>query len=117
MCTPTTGERWWTDGGLVTTAAGLARIGNALYAGRLLPRSFERQMLPPHPGGWGFGTFDWHTLGVKWIGYDGEYGGYETENWTDPKRGLTVVVFTNLDGDRVVAPRIWRVVAGAALRR
>lgn len=104
----------WTDGGLATTAAGLARIGNALYAGRLMPRRAVRQMLPPHPGGWGFGTFGWPVGGTRWIGHDGDYGGYETENWTDRRRGVTVVVFTNLDGDRPAAVPVWRAVAAAS---
>jgi D-alanyl-D-alanine carboxypeptidase len=103
----------WTDGGLATTAADLARIGNALYLGRLLPRSVVASMLPPHPGGWGLGTFDLRALGARWVGHDGAYGGYQTENWTDRDRRVTVVAFANRAGPRTVAAPIWRQVARA----
>ena len=113
---PMTTDYWgetWTDGGLATTAADLARIGNAVYAGRLLSSRTVAEMLPPRPGGWGLGTFDMRALGRRWFGHDGLYGGFQTENWTDRRRGVTVVAFANRAGGRTVSPRIWRAVAAA----
>ena len=101
----------WTDGGLATTAAGLARIGNGLYSGGLLSPASVEAMLPPRPGGWGLGSFDKRALDTTWIGHDGSYGGYQTENWTDRGRGLTIAVATNAAGAGSVAPRLWRDVA------
>ena len=103
----------WTDGGLATTSAGLAQIGNGVYAGDLLTPASVAQMLPEKPGGWGLGTFDKRALGRRWIGHDGSYGGYQTENWTDRAAGVTVVVATNGAGMGVLSPRIWRAVAAA----
>jgi D-alanyl-D-alanine carboxypeptidase len=105
----------WTDGGLATTSAGLAQIGNGVYAGDLLSPASVAQMLPDKPGGWGLGTFDKRALGRTWIGHDGSYGGYQTENWTDRASGVTVVVMTNGAGMGVLSPRIWRAVAAAAV--
>jgi D-alanyl-D-alanine carboxypeptidase len=103
----------WTDGGLATTASGLARFGNGLYAGHLLSPASVRAMLPPRPHGWGLGTFDKRALGHTWIGHDGWYGGFQTENWTDRSSGVTVDVFTNRSGAKAVAARIWKRVAAA----
>jgi D-alanyl-D-alanine carboxypeptidase len=99
----------WTDGGLATSAAGLAEIGNGVYAGDLLSARSVRAMLPPKRGGWGLGTFDRQACGRRWIGHDGSYGGYQTENWTDRRRRLTVVGA----GMGSVAPKVWRAVARA----
>jgi D-alanyl-D-alanine carboxypeptidase len=103
----------WTDGGLATTPSDLARIGNALYAGDLLSAASVKAMLPPRPHGWGLGTFDRFALGTRWIGHDGWYGGFQTENWTDRKRGVTIDVFTNRAGQRTVAAPLWHTVAAA----
>lgn len=107
----------WTDGGLATTPSDLARFGNALYAGPLLPPSWVAKMLP-HAGtnGWGLGTFGKRAVGTRWFGHDGWYGGFQTENWTDPSRGLTIDVFTNRAGGKAVAAPLWRDVAAAYLR-
>lgn len=113
---PVPTEYWgevWTDGGLATTSSELALIGNALYAGNLLAPASVRAMLPPRPHGWGFGTFDKYAVGARWVGHDGSYGGFQTENWTDRARGVTVDVFANGAGPRTYAARIWRQVATA----
>jgi D-alanyl-D-alanine carboxypeptidase len=112
-------EYWgevWTDGGLATTASDLARFGNALYSGGLLSPASVRAMLPAKPHGWGLGTFDKYALGTRWVGHDGWYGGFQSENWTDRKHGVTIDVFTNRAGQRTVAAPIWKAVA-AAYRR
>jgi D-alanyl-D-alanine carboxypeptidase len=106
----------WTDGGLATTASGLARIGNALYAGDLLSPASVRAMLPPGPHGWGLGTFYKHAVGRTWLGHDGSYGGFQTENWTERRSGVTIDVFTNGAGGRYYSGPIWRRVAAAYLR-
>ncbi len=103
----------WTDGGLAATAADLAEFGNALYAGDLLEPATVEQMLPPKPGGWGLGTFDGRGQGSTWVGHDGSYGGYQTENWTDRERGVTVVVMTNGAGIGSLAPQLRRAIAAA----
>lgn len=103
----------WTDGGLAIGSAGLARIGNAVYVGDLLAPGSVEEMLPPRTGGWGLGTFDKRALSRTWIGHDGSYGGYQSENWTDPDRDITVVAMTNAAGAGAVSPRIWRAVAAA----
>ena len=48
--------------------------------------------------------------------HDGWYGGFQTENWTDRKRGLTIDVFTNRAGGKTAAAPLWRDVAAAYLR-
>jgi D-alanyl-D-alanine carboxypeptidase len=106
----------WTDGGLATTPSDLARIGNALYAGSLLSPQSVAEMLPHGSNGWGLGTFGKRALGTRWFGHDGWYGGFQTENWTDRKRGLTIDVFTNRSGARAAAAPLWRDVAAAYLR-
>jgi D-alanyl-D-alanine carboxypeptidase len=106
----------WTDGGLATTPSDLARFGNALCAGPLLPPSWVEKMLPHGTKGWGLGTFGRRALGSRWFGHDGWYGGFQTENWTDPKRGLTIDVFSNRAGGKTVAAPLWREVAAAYLR-
>jgi D-alanyl-D-alanine carboxypeptidase len=106
----------WTDGGLATSAPELARIGNALYAGDLLSPRSVRAMVPRRAHGWGLGTFDKRALGTRWIGHDGTYGGFQTENWTDREAGVTIGVFTNRSGGRAVAAPIWKRIA-AAYRR
>ena len=103
----------WTDGGLATTPSDLARFGNALYAGPLLPPSWVAKMLPHGTNGWGLGTFGKRALGTRWFGHDGWYGGFQTENWTDRKRGLTIDVFTNRAGGKAAAAPLWRDVAAA----
>ena len=70
-------------------------------------------MLPPKPGGWGLGTFDGRGQGSTWVGHDGSYGGYQTENWTDRERGVTIVVMTNGAGIGSLAPQLRRAIAAA----
>ena len=114
-----TSDYWgevWTDGGLATTPADLARVGNALYAGPLLPPSWVDKMLPHGTNGWGLGTFGMRAVGTRWFGHDGWYGGFQTENWTDRNRGVTIDVFTNRAGGKTVAAPLWRDVAAAYLR-
>ena len=106
----------WTDGGLATTPSDLATIGNALYAGPLLTPQSVAKMLPHGTNGWGLGTFGKRALGTRWFGHDGWYGGFQTENWTDRKRGLTIDVFTNRSGGKAVASRLWRDVAASYVR-
>lgn len=106
----------WTDGGLATTAAGLALIGNAIFAGELLRPATVASMLPGPRGGYGLGTFERRHRGRSWLGHDGSYGGYDTENWTHPETGITVVAMTNTIGGGRAAPRIWRKLATSYLR-
>ena len=50
---------------------------------------------------------------ATWVGHDGSYGGYQTENWTDRERGVTIVVMTNGAGIGSLAPQLRREIAAA----
>lgn len=103
----------FTDGGLVSTATDLARFGNALLREKLIKSGPLRKMKKLELG---LGLEPFHDH--QWFGYSGSYGGYESENWTDPKRLVTITVTTNMalvsDGNRAgVAERIWKAVTKA----
>lgn len=87
----------WTDGGLASTAVDLARFGNALFANHLVSQSSVQQMAELGAHDYGFGVYDQHVDGHTWLGHDGAYGGYESENWTDSSRQVTIAVTTNVD--------------------
>ena len=85
----------WTDGGLTSTAADLARFGNGLFMGRLLDPATLSEMIDVGPNDYGLGIYNQSIDGRTWIGHDGSYGGYESEEWTDPNRKVTVALTTN----------------------
>lgn len=104
----------WTDGGIVASAAGVARFTDALYGGRVLRPATLAQMLRPGPdGSYGLGTirvrFDGHT----WQGHDGFYSGFTTETYYDCSRRLTITVLTNRTDDDDPAAAIWNKLADA----
>ena len=105
----------WTDGGLSSTAVDLARFGNGLFMGRLLGPATLAQMTDMGPHDYGLGIYDQQSDGHRWIGHDGDYGGYESEEWTDPQREITVALTTNVTeadsapdtaSDRILQPLI-----------
>jgi CubicO group peptidase (beta-lactamase class C family) len=55
--------------------------------------------------------------GAAWLGHSGSYGGYESELWTDPQRGMTLAVTTNMDerdsAQATTSGRIWDALADA----
>ncbi len=87
----------WTDGGLATTAADLARVANALIVGDLLSPEARRALLRFRERGFGRGVFRIHADGHALIGHDGLYGGFAAQHWTDPATGTTIVVLANLE--------------------
>jgi D-alanyl-D-alanine carboxypeptidase len=108
----------FTDGGLVSTATDLARFGNALMRGQLVDKKTLAQMTRiAQDDNYGLGISSENFDGHYWLGHDGSYGGYESENWTDPKREVTITVTTNLglvsDKHAGVARRIWDAVVRA----
>lgn len=105
----------WTDGGLATTATDLARFANALYAGSLLT-TVTRDQVRRVRGERGLGTFATRSAGRRWLGHDGDYGGYTAEHWTDVGRGITIAVMANAaPGDETASftDTAWRRLARA----
>jgi D-alanyl-D-alanine carboxypeptidase len=106
----------WTDGGLATTGADLARFANALVAGDLLAPGGRRALLTFRERGYGRGVFRHRFGGRVIIGHDGLYEGFTAQHWTEPKSGITVAVLTNRQsrgGDP--SWEIWRRLAREAL--
>lgn len=93
----------WTDGGVVTTAREVARFFDALNRGKLLSPATFMAMLTPSPQSgsdlYGLGTYRYTEAGRTWQGHDGNYGGYQSQVFTDRRAKLTVAVVTNTDGD------------------
>jgi D-alanyl-D-alanine carboxypeptidase len=88
----------WGDGGLASTAPDLARFGDALFAGKLVSQQTLNTMLSfSGPDGYGLGIYEKDADGTTWIGHDGDYGGYESENWHDPASNVTITVTTDLE--------------------
>ncbi|HEX6116456.1 MAG TPA: serine hydrolase domain-containing protein [Solirubrobacterales bacterium] len=105
----------WTDGGLATTGADLARIANALVAGPLLSSRGRGQLLRFRERGFGRGIFRYRFDGRRIAGHDGLYEGFTAQHWTDPASGVTIAVLANLQA-RGADPswEIWRRLARVA---
>jgi D-alanyl-D-alanine carboxypeptidase len=108
----------WTDGGLASTAPDLARFGDALFAGRLVsPATLALMEQFSGSDDYGFGLYAKDADGYSWIGHDGDYLGYESEDWHDPARHLTITVTTDLtesdNANDTISNRIWDAVAAA----
>jgi D-alanyl-D-alanine carboxypeptidase len=107
----------WTDGGLASTATDLARFGNALFNGRLVRPPTLALMTYMAPHDYGLGIYDQSTDGHRWLGHDGAYGGYESENWTDASRHVTIAVTTNINepdnAPTAASQIIWRALVRA----
>ncbi len=107
----------FTAGGLVSTATDLARFGNALLGARLVSSRTLAQMTNVGPDDYGLGVFAKRYDGHRWLGHNGSFQGYESENWTDPKRHVTLAVTTNggnaSDNAAGIAEQIWNSVAKA----
>ncbi|HLJ84637.1 MAG TPA: serine hydrolase domain-containing protein [Candidatus Eremiobacteraceae bacterium] len=109
----------WTDGGIVASAAGVARFTDALYGGRILRAATLAQMLRAGPdGSYGLGTLRLRFDGHTWQGHDGFYSGFTTETFYDFSRRMTVTVLTNRTDNNDPAAAIWNhlVIAVDALR-
>jgi D-alanyl-D-alanine carboxypeptidase len=107
----------WTDGGLASNAADLARFGDALMGGKLVRPATASEMASTGSNNYGLGMLGQSYDGRWWVGHNGAYGGYESENFTDRSRGITVAVTTDLeqagDASDSVAEQIWRSVVSA----
>ena len=107
----------WTDGGLASTATDLARFGNALLSGRLVSAPTVAEMTNMGPNDYGLGIFDQSFDAHRWLGHDGDYGGFESEDWTDPTRHVSITVTTNVEesdnAPDAASDRIWRAVVQA----
>jgi D-alanyl-D-alanine carboxypeptidase len=102
----------WTSGGLVSTAADVARWMRALYGGSVLKPDSLTAMTAwvPASGGssggtFGLGTMRLHTpMGDFW-GHAGSISGYLSCAGHNPTRNVTLVVLVNQDN--VYLPAIW----------
>ena len=105
----------FTDGGLASSSLDVAWFANALLGGRLVRPAAVRQMAHIGRGDYGFGLRDRSFDGRYWLGHRGYFGGFETEDWTDPTRQLTIAVGTNLEpiGGQPISTRIWGAIAQA----
>lgn len=105
----------FTDGGLASSSLDVARFANALLGDRLVSTTAVTQMTHIGHGDYGFGirgrSFDGHL----WLGHRGYFDGFETEDWSDPSRQLTIAVATNLQvvGSGPTSTRIWWAIARA----
>ena len=105
----------FTDGGLASSSLDVAWFANALLGGQLLRPRIVRQMAHIGRGDYGFGlrarTFDGHY----WLGHRGYFGGFETEDWTDPTRQVTLAVGTNLEPaeGQPTSTSVWEAIAQA----
>lgn len=107
----------WTDGGLATTAAELARFGDALYRGQIVSAATVGQMTRFDRFGTGLGVYGELYGGHRWFGHSGSYGGFESELWHDRGRGVTIAVVTNRDepenADDSTSDLIWTAIVDA----
>jgi D-alanyl-D-alanine carboxypeptidase len=101
----------WTDGGLASSSEDIARFVVALLDDRLLSPASVAQMTHTGLGHYGFGMQSRRFAGHTWLGHYGAFGGYETEDWSDPARRLTMAVMTNLQivgKAKLFSDRIWK---------
>ena len=108
----------WTDGGLSSTAPELGRFSDALFHNKLLPAAKLNEMTTfSGPDEYGLGIYAKDFDGHRWVGHDGEYGGFESENWHDRARDVTIALLTNLEetdgADNTISDPIWSAVAKA----
>jgi CubicO group peptidase (beta-lactamase class C family) len=100
----------WTDGGLASTSADLARFGDALFRAKILPSNALKKMTRANRFGSRLGIDEQSYEGRRWLGHNGRYGGYESELWYDRTRGVTVAVNTNSEISSLVT---WEAVVAA----
>ena len=105
----------FTDGGLASSSVDVAKFANALLGGRLVSVTGVRQMIQIGRGDYGFGVRGRSFDGHFWVGHRGYFDGFETEDWSDPSRQLTIAVSTNLqvNGSGPISTPIWSAIAGA----
>jgi D-alanyl-D-alanine carboxypeptidase len=103
----------FTDGGLAASSIDMATFANALFDDRLVDAAEVSQMTRIGPRDYGLGMRDRMFDGHLWLGHRGYFQGFETEDWSDPSRQLTIAVSTNLqiNGAAPTSTRIWKAIA------
>lgn len=88
----------WTAGGIISTAADLARFHRALITGRLLRPHEQRELTTTAPGAdYAMGVFRIDTpCGPAW-GHDGSFPGYLSVSVTSPDGARQAVIALNTD--------------------
>ena len=104
----------WGDGGLASTALDLAKFASALFAGNLVSQSPLAEMKQLGPSHYGLGLTTYEDGERTWYGHAGSYGGYESEDWTDTTRHLTITVTADLDGAKGIWAALERTYAQSA---
>lgn len=107
------------DGTIYTTVEDMGRWERALYDGSLLSAASLEKMWTvypladgtPNPGNYGFGWKIATMLGTRRIIHSGAWQGFTSNMTRYPDKGVTVVVFSNLDGN-ARPDLVARVVAG-----
>jgi D-alanyl-D-alanine carboxypeptidase len=107
----------WSSGGMLASAADLARAGHALLAGGLLPAAQRRRMLPAtgEPGTYGLGVAHEWIEGFDAFGHIGELPGFTADLWHLPELGVTVAAMQNRyeRGDHKIAETLVATLADA----
>jgi D-alanyl-D-alanine carboxypeptidase len=107
----------WTDGGLASTARDMAKFLSSLFDGKLISAPLLKKMTTTGTNGYGYGIYDQVFDHHIWLGHDGSYGGYESENWHDTLRNVTITVLTDLtekpSAKFATSARIWRAMVTA----
>jgi CubicO group peptidase (beta-lactamase class C family)/enterochelin esterase-like enzyme len=105
----------FTDGGLAASSLDLARFANALLGGRLVSSRSLRQMTHLGRGHYGLGIRGRRFDGHFWLGHAGVFGGFAAEDWSDPRRQLTIAAAANLQqiGGGLVSTELWKAIARA----
>lgn len=85
----------WTDGGMVATATGLAKLVNGVLSGRVLRPATLRTMLGR--GGYGLGVVVSRRDGQLVYSHVGLYGGFSATAEYEPRAGRTIVALVNVD--------------------
>lgn len=86
------------DGGILSTAADLARFADGLFRGGLVSDSTLQQMLNFHPvGKYGLGIANEVTSFGNTYGHTGSILGYISIMWYFPDKNLIVAALVNLD--------------------
>jgi len=91
----------WTDGGMVATATGLARLADGILSGRLLRPRTLRTMLGH--GGYGLGVVVSGHGEREVYSHVGLYGGFSAIASYEPRPRLTVVALVNVDAGGAAA--------------
>lgn len=103
----------YSAGAIISTAEDLARFHRALFTGRLLPPTQQREMETTIPTGttglnYGLGVFSEQACGQTFWGHNGDFPGYYSLSLTSPDGSRQLAVAVN--DDTITTPQF-----GAAL--